>query len=58
MLVPMTSPLALVILLCAAAAEGPRPVVSVLYFENSTGDAALDVLRRMERTGRERFRRS
>ncbi|MBS1151694.1 MAG: hypothetical protein H6Q89_3392 [Myxococcaceae bacterium] len=42
----MTSPLALVILLTAAAADAPRPVVSVLYFENSTGDGSLDVLRK------------
>ena len=41
----MTSTL-LVMLLSAAAADAPRPVVSVLYFENSTGDASLDVLRK------------
>src|SRR5687768_15944449 len=38
--------LALVTLLSASAADAPRPVVSVLYFENSTGDASLDVLRK------------
>ena len=38
------SPLALVLLLSVAATD--RPVVSVLYFENSTGDASLDVLRK------------
>ncbi len=41
----MTS-LALVMLLSTAAADAPKPVVSVLYFENSTGDASLDVLRK------------
>ncbi len=41
----MTS-IALVILLTAASAETSKPVVSVLYFENSTGDASLDVLRK------------
>jgi len=41
----MTS-LALVMLLTTAAADAPKPVVSVLYFENSTGDASLDVLRK------------
>jgi TolB-like protein len=41
----MTS-LALVMLLSAAAADTSKPVVSVLYFDNSTGDASLDVMRK------------
>lgn len=41
----MTS-LALVMLLSAASADASKPVVSVLYFDNSTGDASLDVLRK------------
>ncbi len=38
--------LALVLLFSTAAVDAPRPVVSVLYFDNSTGDPALDVLRK------------